>query len=52
MFQGCIRKEAKQSFKVMSHRFKSGDQDKKKKKNRGLRQLHDIKGEYEDQTTF
>lgn len=31
----------------MSHRFKSGDQDKKKK-NKRLRQLHDIKGEYED----
>lgn len=30
----------------MSHRFKSGDQDKKK--NKRLRQLHDIKGEYED----
>lgn len=27
--QECIRQEAKQGVKVMGHKFKSGDQDKK-----------------------
>ena len=30
--QECIRKGTKKGFKLMSHRFKSGDQDKKKHK--------------------
>lgn len=45
MYQECIRQEAKQSFNMMSHGFKSGD---KKTEGGGHWDTHDVKGEYVD----